>query len=163
MSEKNIVKNASQGYGYTYASLADIVNQGFKLPKMKTITEGEREFVCWYDPEIKEWIRGAEIVLPDAKGMNKAQVYGAALTYARRYTAQLALSLACGDDKQIEDIKQDGEKKKTPITKEQKQFILDNQALLIEELKKRNIANAKALDKLSLEEANDIIKVVAHD
>ena len=107
----NIVSNASQGYGYNYAALSDIAMQGYEIPKMKTGTEGEREYVYYFDKDIKEWIRGAEIVLPDSKGMNKAQLYGSALTYARRYTTLMALSLACEDDKKIEALKADGTKK----------------------------------------------------
>ena len=107
----NLVSNASQGYGYNYAALSDIALQGFEIPKMKTGTEGEKEYVFYYDKEIKEWVRGAEIVLPDSKGMNKAQLYGSALTYARRYTTLMALSLACEDDKKIEALKADGTRK----------------------------------------------------
>ena len=100
--ENKVVVNSSQGYGYSYASLGDIAKQGFTLPKMKTGTEGEREYIFYYDVELKEWVRGAEIVVPDSKGMNKAQLYGSALTYARRYTALLSLQLACDDDKELE-------------------------------------------------------------
>ena len=109
MSEKNIVVNTSKAYGYNYASLSDIVNQGFTIPKMKTGTENDKEYVYYYDADIKEWIRGAEIVVPeniinkDGKNkMNKAQLYGSAVTYARRYTCHLALQLACDDDKKLE-------------------------------------------------------------
>ena len=118
-----VVSNSSQGYGYNYAALSDIAMQGFEIPKMKTGTEGEREYVFYYDPEIKEWIRGAEIVLPDSKGMNKAQIYGSALTYARRYTTLMALSLACEDDKKIEALKADGTKKtEADMTIDKNQF-----------------------------------------
>ena len=110
MKEENkIVANTSKAYGYNYAALSDIAKQGFTIPKMKTGTEGEREYVYYFDTEINEWIRGAEIVIPeniiskDGKNkMNKAQLYGSALTYARRYTCLLALQLACDDDKKIE-------------------------------------------------------------
>ena len=107
----NVIQNASKGYGYNYASLADIANQGHTIPKMKTATEDGKEYVFYYDKELKDWIRGAEVVVPDGKGMNKAQLYGSALTYARRYTTQLALSLACSDDALVEDIDDKGEKK----------------------------------------------------
>lgn len=107
----NIVSNSSQGYGYNYAALSDIAMQGFEIPKMKTGTEGEKEYVYYFDKDVKEWVRGAEIVLPDSKGMNKAQLYGSALTYARRYTTLMALSLACEDDKKIESLKADGTRK----------------------------------------------------
>jgi len=101
MADK-IVANTSKAYGYNYASLSDIANQGFAIPKMKTGTDGEKEYVYYYDAELKEWVRGAEIVVPEMKGSNSAQRYGSAITYARRYTTLLALSLACDDDKKIE-------------------------------------------------------------
>ena len=107
--ENKVVKNNSKGYGYNYASLSDIVNQGFELPKMKTGSEEGKEYVYYKDGN--EWIRGAEIVVPDGKGMNKAQLYGSALTDARRYTTLMALSLTSDDDKTVEDLKADGTKK----------------------------------------------------
>lgn len=102
MEKKNIVANESKAYGYNYASLSDIAKQGFTIPKMKTGTENEREYVYYYDTEIKEWIRGAEIIIPEMKGSNQAQRYGSGITYARRYTCHLALQLACDDDKKVE-------------------------------------------------------------
>ena len=98
----NIVANKSKAYGYNYASLGDIAAQGFTIPKMKTGTEDGKEYVYYYDAEIKEWIRGAEIVVPLMKNMNVAQQYGSALTYARRYTTLMALSLVCDEDKKLE-------------------------------------------------------------
>ena len=108
----NIVKNNSTAYGYTYASLSDIAKQGYEIPKMKTVTEDGHEYIAYKDGE--EWIRGAEIIIPESERMNKAQLYGAALTYSRRYTALLALQLACEDDKTIEDIDENGERKTYP-------------------------------------------------
>lgn len=98
----DIVANKSKAYGYNYASLGDIAQQGFQIPKMKTGTEDGREYVFYYDSELKEWTRGALVVVPEMKGMNTAQQYGSALTYARRYTTLMALSLACDDDKKLE-------------------------------------------------------------
>lgn len=100
--KENIVTNDSKAYGYNYASLSDIAKQGFKIPKMKTGTENDKEYVYYYDDSLKEWIRGAEVVIPDMRGSNQAQRYGSAITYARRYTCHLALQLACDDDKKIE-------------------------------------------------------------
>lgn len=103
MGDKKIVSNASKAYGYNYASLADIINQGFTIPKMKTGTDiNGREYVYYFDTELNEWMRGAEIIVPEMKGSNSAQRYGSAITYARRYTAHLALQLACDDDKKLE-------------------------------------------------------------
>lgn len=99
-----IVKNNSEGYGYNYASLSDIAKQGYEIPKMKVINTNNIDYVYYFDKELNDWQQGARIVVPSSKGMNEAQLYGSALTYARRYTVQLALGLACDDDKEIENI-----------------------------------------------------------
>lgn len=100
----NIVKNSTQGYGYKYASLADIAEQGYEIPLMKTGTENGKEYVYWLrkNNDQEEWLRGAEIVIPQSKGMNDAQIYGSALTYARRYTVLMADMLATDDDVLVE-------------------------------------------------------------
>ena len=103
-SDKQIVKSESKAYGYNYASLADIVNQGFKLPTMETRNIDGETFMGWLD-EKNEWHQGAPLVVPEMKGMNAAQAMGSALTYARRYTAQMALGLACDDDAKLEKTK----------------------------------------------------------
>ena len=108
----NIVKAESKASKYNYASLSDIAKQGYQIPMMKTETceVNGKEYVYYLDTNINEWIRGAEIVVPspilnrDGKpAMNEAQLYGSALTYARRYTTMMALCLACDDDKNLED------------------------------------------------------------
>lgn len=100
--ERNIVVNSSKAYGYNYASLGDIAEQGFKIPKMKTGTENDKEYVFYYDAELKEWVRGAEIIIPEMKGSNSAQRYGAAITYARRVTSVMCLGLATAEDRELE-------------------------------------------------------------
>ena len=102
MTEKNVVANKSKAYGYNYASLGDIALQGFQIPKMKTGTEEGKEYVYCYDQELKEWIRGAEIIIPQMKSMNEAQRYGSGLTYARRYSVLMFLGLVCDEDKKLE-------------------------------------------------------------
>ena len=104
MSEKKdqVVVTKSKAYGYNYASLGDIANQGFEIPRMKTGTEDGKEYVYCYDKDTKEWIRGAEIVIPQMKGMNSAQMYGSALTFSRRYSVMMFLGLVSDDDKQLE-------------------------------------------------------------
>lgn len=101
VEEKKIVKSESKAYGYNYASLADIVNQGFTLPIMETRNIDGQTFMGWLDDE-KQWHQGAPVIVPEMKGSNAAQQMGAALTYARRFTAQMALSLACDDDTKLE-------------------------------------------------------------
>lgn len=101
---KQIVKSNSKAYGYNYASLADIVNQGFTLPVMETRNIDGQTFMGWID-EKGEWRQGAPIIVPEMKGSNAAQAMGAALTYSRRFTAQMALGLACDDDTKLEKVK----------------------------------------------------------
>lgn len=102
--QQQIIKNESKAYGYNYASLADIVRQGFELPIMETKTVEGRIFMGWLD-EKGEWHQGAPLIIPEMKGMNAAQAMGAAITYARRFTAQMALGLACDDDAKLEKTK----------------------------------------------------------
>lgn len=104
MVEKQIVKSDSAAYGYNYASLADIVKQGFKIPVMETRNIDGETFMGWLDDK-NEWHQGAPLIVPEMKGMNAAQAMGSALTYARRYTAQMALALACDDDAKLEKTK----------------------------------------------------------
>lgn len=99
-SKTGLVKNDSKAYGYNYASLSDIVKQGYTIPKMRIRPTETGDYIEYFDGE--NWLTGAKIVVPDMKGANEAQRYGSALTYARRYTAQMALSLACDDDQKIE-------------------------------------------------------------
>lgn len=99
-SINKLVKNSSKAYGYNYASLGDIVKQGFEIPKMRVATHEGNDYIEYFDGE--NWQLGARIVVPDMKSSNEAQRYGSAVTYARRYTAQMALQLACDDDTKIE-------------------------------------------------------------
>lgn len=101
MSNNKVLKNKSQAYGYKYSSLADIANAGFEIPKMRVNATEFGEFIEYLDDK-GEWQMGAKVVVPDMKGSNEAQRYGSGLTYARRYTAMLALSLVCGDDDAVE-------------------------------------------------------------
>lgn len=103
-TNKQIVKNASKGYGYTYSNLADLAKAGIEIPPMKTQRIDGEEYV--FAKIGDEWIQGAKVVEMEMKGMNAAQAYGSALTYARRYTVQLVMAIACDDDDKVE---QDGE------------------------------------------------------
>lgn len=95
-----IVKNASSAYNYKYSSLADLHKAGINIPKMKTGKVGDDEFIYYWDGT--DWQQGAKVVPIESKSMNAAQAYGASLTYARRYTVQMAESVACDDDDMIE-------------------------------------------------------------
>ena len=110
--ETQLVAAASKGYNYNYTSLADLVIQNITLPPMRvaTLTDGSGTPVIVDGAPVEyieakigdEWIRGARIIVPKGKQTNATQDYGAALTYARRYTALTVLGLACESDKEIE-------------------------------------------------------------
>lgn len=104
MADAKVIKNASQGYGYKYSSLADLADAGVDIPKMRVKPTEFGEFIEYLDKD-GQWQTGAKIVEFEAKGMNRAQMYGSALTYARRYTVQMAEQVACDDDKGVESSK----------------------------------------------------------
>lgn len=107
-----IVQNKEKAYGYNYTSLASLAAAGIEIPKMRTALIDGRQFVEYLDGD--EWLQGAEIVVPDMKGMNAAQAYGSALTYARRYTVMMAMSVACTDDQLLEATAPKADKIETP-------------------------------------------------
>ena len=127
MAEKErpkVLGNKSDGYKYHYTSLSDIVIAGYDLPPMRvaTLTNNNGDPVIVDGRPVEyiaverrtigneiEWIRGARVVIPkqaegakDNKTMNDAQLYGSAITYARRYTAMLFFGIACDDDDKLE-------------------------------------------------------------
>lgn len=122
MSEKKLPKiigNKSTGYNYSYTSLADIVIAGYELPPMRiaTLTNEAGDPVIVDGAPVEyievmkvianspEWIKGARVVLPKGaknNSMNDAQLYGSAITYARRYTAMMLFGIACDDDDKLE-------------------------------------------------------------
>lgn len=110
--ETKLVAAASKGYNYNYTSLADLVRQDIKLPPMRvaTLLDGtgspvivDGQPIEYIEAKVEEeWIRGARIIVPKGKQTNATQDYGAALTYARRYTALTVLGIACDSDDKIE-------------------------------------------------------------
>lgn len=118
-----IIGNKSEGHNYHYANLADIARQGIEIPPMRVVplvdeqgniqTENGRPIeyvealvVTEMDKDgriiAEHWRRGARVVVPSNARSNEAQNYGAALTYARRYTVLTLLGIACDDDDRIE-------------------------------------------------------------
>lgn len=95
-----VVRNKSNGYNYKYSSLADLAEAGVEIPKMRVRPTEYGEYVEYFDGT--EWQTGARVVVIESKTMNAAQAYGASLTYARRYTVQMAEQVACDDDDQVE-------------------------------------------------------------
>ena len=173
---QNVVKNDSKGYGYNYASLSDIAKQGYKIPRMKVINNENTDYVYYFDEELKEWEQGARVVLPsnigkETKGMNEAQLYGSALTYARRYTTLMALGLACDDDKKIEQMGDELKKAQQPqkpkqepkqdnvLTINEVQFELLKQRFTTEQLKNlQKMYNIKSFSQMPLEIYNQIME-----
>lgn len=99
--ETKLVAKSSKAFNYNYTSLADIYKAGHKIPKMRVARIEGNDYVEYLD-ENGEWQLGARVVIPVMRGTNEAQAYGSALTYARRYTVQLALALVSDDDQKIE-------------------------------------------------------------
>lgn len=153
-----IIKNASSGFGYRYASLSDIAEQGIEIPKMKTVTEEGHDYIAYWDADLSDWVRGAEIVIPEAKGMNEAQRYASAVTYARRVTVQLAKGLACRDDDAIEDTDENGEKKTLPLASDKqlsyihKLYDAENISKIVEYYKIND------LSELDIKQATEVIE-----
>lgn len=113
MTEKKVIKNASRAgsgnYSYSYASLADIANQGLEIPKMRIknvfTPDGGTYIGDWieYLDEDGNWQLGSRVVETELKGMNGQQLRGASESYSRRYTTLMALGLSCEDDKEVEN------------------------------------------------------------
>ena len=59
-----VIKKKSSGYGYEYASLADLVEQGCAMPHMKIEIEDGKQFLWFYDESLKEWRSRADIRVP---------------------------------------------------------------------------------------------------
>lgn len=117
-----IIKNQTEGYGYKYASLCDLAEQGIEIPKMTTRLIDGNEYIFYLDNG--EWLQGARVVVPQNKGMNEAQNYGSAISYARRYTTLLAYGIATQDDEEIENLNEDGTKKFQKPTESQVNYFL---------------------------------------
>lgn len=127
-----VVKNQSQGYGYHYASLADFARQGIEIPQMITKLVDGVEYV--YYKQGDEWLQGARVITHfESKGMNAAQAYGSALTYARRYTVAMANAIATDDDDEVEKAK--------PVAKKSYEKIDFDEV-------RKNIRNAETVDEL---------------
>lgn len=159
MTNSKIIKNTSKAgsgnYGYNYASLADIAEQGHEIPKMRikhVFTPDNATYIGdWieYQDEDGQWQTGSRIIEAELKGMNPMQSRGSAETYARRYTTLMALQLAGQDDKEVEKdgISRRSEKKQNTGFRVDFQTIretcdtIDDEASLkeyYEELKKQN-------------------------
>lgn len=113
MPSNKIVKNTSKAgdgrFGFNYASLADIQEQGFEVPKMRIRpvftpdgTTYVGDYMEYYDEATKEWNLGSRIISEKMGSMNAQQSRGSSESYARRYTTMMALGLAGQDDKNVE-------------------------------------------------------------
>lgn len=106
--ESKTIKPTSKGGGgrYKYASMSDIA-KNFTIPKMRIARDIEhgREWIQWLDEELNEWLDGCDIVPIHERNLgNEAQQWGAAFSYARRYTTMMALQLVTDDDDAMEAI-----------------------------------------------------------
>lgn len=127
--DSQIIKAASKGYNYNYASLADIAKAGKTIPKMRVKPTENGDYIEYLDDN-NEWQIGAKIVIPEMAKSNEAQKYGAAVTYARRVTAQLALSLVCSDDDKVETHSEEDAKANEKRNASRPSFVDDIKAKL---------------------------------
>lgn len=124
-----IIGNKSEGHNYHYASLADIARQGIKIPPMRVapVFDHEGRLVAEYVEAFvnSDWVRGARVVVPSSTRSNEAQNYGAALTYARRYTVLTLLGIACDDDDKIETHSEADQKANEEAAKDELKALYD--------------------------------------
>lgn len=153
-----IIKNQSKGYNYHYASLSDIAKQEVEIPKMRIKVIEGKEYIEYYDAELKEWELGARVLPIEMKGSNICQAYGSSITYARRFTTQLATGIACDDDKEVEN--KDNEVKAQKATASQIEIISKNIDKVKSLLKDLEITRPSELKKLTLEQASHLCKVI---
>ena len=157
MLTNKIVKNASKGYGYTYSNLADLAKAGIDIPPMKTQKVDGEEYV--FAKVGDEWLQGAKVVEMEMKGMNPAQAYGSALTYARRYTVQLVFGIACDDDDAVE---KDGEARKRESNANRIDFqTVRDEAKIIDDLESlQALYKSLNVEKLSEKQQAVINKII---
>ena len=70
--DSQIIKAASKGYNYNYASLADIAKAGKTIPKMRIKPTDNGDYIEYLDSD-GEWQIGAKIVIPEMAKSNEAQ------------------------------------------------------------------------------------------
>lgn len=96
----------SKGYGYEYASLPEVCNKVYPLMAKEGLSvsqvldnEGGPAITTMLMHESGEWISGT-YPLHEAgmKGVNSAQQFGAAITYARRYGLLALIGVPVADD-----------------------------------------------------------------
>lgn len=158
-----IVKNASKGYGYTYSNLADLAKAGIEIPPMKTAIVEGREYV--FAKIGDEWIQGAQVIDIEMKGMNAAQAYGSALTYARRYTVQLVMGIACDDDDKLEAHSAEDRQRNTNTKQYPKNNInfqdLRDQCTLIDDLESlQDLYKSLHVEKMSPAQQNAVNGII---
>jgi len=124
-----IIGNKSEGHNYHYASLADIARQGITIPPMRVtpIFDHDGNLAAEYVEAFVsgEWVTGARVVVPSSTRSNEAQNYGAALTYARRYTVLTLMGIACDDDDKIETHSEADQRANEEAAKEELKALYD--------------------------------------
>lgn len=108
--ELGAVGKGKQGYGYSYADLASVLevsraplsNHGLAVTQGIETVKGESPWVkvtTLLMHSSGEWIKNElQMPLSDMKGMSPAQMVGAVSTYGRRYSMQAIVNIASEDN-----------------------------------------------------------------
>lgn len=128
----SVISKGKKGYGYNYTELAQInkylaeMNLSY-YQFIEAEGEDERIYTVKVDENGKESapVRGCKVItgaMVDKQGKptaNKAQDYGAALTYARRYSLMMAYGLSTTDSDGLteDEIRQKEAQKNNPRVK----------------------------------------------
>ena len=168
-----VLAKTTQGYNYKYTELADIV---------KAMAEAGLDYYQYTETDpntLKDYIwtviiengierkplRGTEIVMATLQGKsNPAQEMGSSITYARRYSLQMALGWATDDDdaesmtgaKKVETPKFN---KLEPITNEKITKVQENKMLML--MRELNLSNEQIKSDMAhfhIEKTDDLTK-----
>lgn len=102
-----VIEKNAKGHGYSYTDLGAILQyletQGVEVRNTTEWVESQNQYVVTTSSRKQgeswsEWLAPVPVIVGQSKYMSQMQALGSALTYARRYSIQLALGLASTDD-----------------------------------------------------------------
>jgi len=132
-SEVPVIHKDTNGYGYTYADLPQIIEKitpflkKYELGFTQIVNGNELVTIVFHYPSGQSIEGSATIAPADFKGMNYYQALGSAITYLRRYSLSAMLGLVTDKDVDAADIKpkQEVTKPTQPAPKAENKWIFD--------------------------------------